>query len=54
VLSTGIEVPLCPDGDTIKVTKNNINEFCDKVLEIRANEAREQVEAIRLGFLTVI
>ena len=54
VLSTGEEVPLCPEGETIKVTKSNIDEFCKKVLEARTNEAKEQVEAIRLGFLTVI
>jgi len=41
VLSSGEEVPLCPDGETIKVTKANIDEFCAKVLEARTNEATE-------------
>jgi len=54
VLSCGDEVPLCDNGENIKVTKTNIGEFIDKVLEARSKEATEQVEAIREGFLKVI
>ena len=54
VLSTGEEVPICPDGENKKVTKSNIDEFCTLVLKARANEATEQVKAIRSGFLQVI
>lgn len=41
VLSCGDEVPLCEDGENIKVTKANVNEFIEKVLEARVNEAAE-------------
>ena len=54
VLSTGEEVPLCPGGESIRVTKQNLPEFVDKVLEARRNEAAVQVEAIRGGFLQVL
>ena len=54
VLSTGEEVPLCPEGDSKKVTKENVQEFCDLVLDVRRHEADQQVEAIREGFLQVI
>ena len=39
VLSSGDEVPLCDGGESIRVTKNNIDEFVAKVLEARHNEA---------------
>ena len=47
-------MPLCSDGESKKVTKANIDEFTELVLEARKNEAKEQVEAIREGFLQVI
>jgi len=54
VLSSGEEVPLCEGGESKKVTKENVTEFTGLVLEARKNEAKEQVEAIREGFLQVI
>jgi len=54
VLSCGDEVPLCPDGENVKVTKANIGEFIEKVLEARSKEAGSQVAVIREGFLKVI
>ena len=54
MLSCGDEVPLCDNGENIKVTKTNIGEFIEMVLEARSKEATEQVEAIREGFLKVI
>lgn len=54
VLSSGEEVPLCEGGETRKVTKANVEEFCQAVLATRAAEAKEQVEAVREGFLRVI
>lgn len=51
VLSCGDEVPLCPDGENIKVTKANIDDFINKVLEAREKEAEEQIKVIREGFL---
>jgi len=54
VLSSGEEVPLCPGGEAIKVTKANIDDFAKQVLEARSKEAAVQVEAIREGFLQVI
>jgi len=47
-------VPLCEGGESKQVTKENIAEFTGLVLEARKNEAKEQVEAIREGFLQVI
>ena len=43
VLSCGDEVPICPDGENIQVTKENISDFVQKVLEVREKEAEEQV-----------
>ena len=54
VLSSGEEVPLCEDGENIKVTKSNVNDFVAKVMEARRNEAAFQVAAVREGFLQVI
>lgn len=54
VLSSGQEVPICPGGESIKVTKANIDEFAAMVLEARSKETTVQVEAIREGFLQVI
>ena len=51
VLSSGQEVPLCEGGESIKVTKANVDEFVQKVLEARKNEALEQVEVVRDGFI---
>lgn len=39
VLSNGDEIPLCDDGETKKVTKENVNEFIDLVVKVRFNEA---------------
>ena len=54
VLSSGEEVPLCEGGETIRVTKNNIDEFIAKVLETRRNEGALQISIIREGFQTVV
>jgi len=54
VLSSGQEVPICPDGETKRVTKENLSEFIEKVIEARRNEAKVQVDAIREGFLKVL
>ena len=54
VLSCGDEVPICEGGEDKQVTKSNINEFINLVIETRRQEAAEQVEAIREGFLKVI
>lgn len=47
MLSCGDEVPLCEDGESIKVTKANIDDFIAKVLEAREKEAEDQVASIR-------
>ena len=49
VLSNGEEVALCPGGGEKQVTKENMNEFIQLVLEARFNEAKEQVAALRKG-----
>lgn len=54
VLSSGEEVPLCAGGESVQVTKDNVDDFVAKVLEARKNEAAEQIKAIREGFLIVI
>lgn len=41
VLSSGEEVPLCEGGESIQVTKANLDEFIAKVLEARAKEAAD-------------
>lgn len=53
VLSSGVEVPLCPDGENIRVTKANLDDFISKTVEARKNEAAEQVAAIREGIRKV-
>ena len=54
VLSSGDEVPLCEGGAERRVTRENLAEFLALVLETRRQEAREQVAAVREGFLTAI
>jgi len=54
VLSNGVQVPLCANGETKKVTKQNLNEFIELVLKIRFNEAHEQVTAIQDGIRMVL
>ena len=49
VLSNGTEVELCPDGESKKVKKDNIDEFINLVLKARFSEATEQVKAIQKG-----
>jgi E3 ubiquitin-protein ligase HERC2 len=39
VISSGEEVPLCPDGENIRVTKENLTDFIDKVLDARRQES---------------
>lgn len=46
VLSNGDEINLCENGDTRKVTKADIEEFINLVIEARFNEASEQNKAI--------
>lgn len=36
VLSSGEEVPLMEDGESVKVTKANIDDFVAKVLQARS------------------
>lgn len=51
VLSSGEEIPLMEDGESVKVTKTNIDDFVAKVLKARSQEATEQIAATREGFL---
>ena len=54
MLSSGEEVPLCDGGESIRVTKSNVEEFIAKVLQTRRDEAAIQVRTIREGFLQVL
>ena len=54
MLSSGEEMPLCEGGAEKPVTDENLAEFLALMLETRRQEAREQVAAVREGFLTVI
>lgn len=49
LLSNGKEVELCPGGKTRKVTKANMEEYINSIVNVRLNEAEKQMRAIREG-----
>lgn len=53
-LSNGEEVELCEGGKQKKVTKENIQEFIDLILEARINENKAQMIAIKEGVELII
>jgi E3 ubiquitin-protein ligase HECTD3 len=52
ILSDGKSVPLCENGENIKVTFDLIDEYKQLMLKSRINEAEKQMNAIKEGFET--
>jgi E3 ubiquitin-protein ligase HECTD3 len=50
ILSNGKSVPLCENGENIKVTFDDIDRYKELILRVRINEAKKQMDAIREGF----
>ena len=53
ILSNGEQVNLKPGEEVEAVTKDNLSEYIDLVLETRFNESREQLDAMREGIKLV-
>lgn len=49
-LSNGETVPICPDGESRKVTYDDIAEYHKLILETRASEGSKQMQSMREGF----
>ena len=43
-------MPVCPDGETRKVTRDNVDEYANLVLKTRTKEASKQLKALKDGF----
>jgi E3 ubiquitin-protein ligase HECTD3 len=50
ILSNGKSVPLCENGENIKVIFDDIDRYKQLVLKARINEAKKQMDAIKEGF----
>mmetsp|Transcript_9491 Transcript_9491/g.9026 ORF Transcript_9491/g.9026 Transcript_9491/m.9026 type:complete len:149 (+) Transcript_9491:6686-7132(+) len=53
-LSDGSEVELCSGGKHLNLTRSNVEEYCKKVVEVRLNESKVQIQAIVEGINFVI
>lgn len=49
ILSNGEEVDLIPGGKNVKVNYSNLNEYIHRTLEVRFNECKKQIKAIKKG-----
>jgi hypothetical protein len=49
ILSNREEVEIIPGGKNIKVNYSNLNEFLERTLEVRLNECKKQIKAIKKG-----
>lgn len=54
LLSDGSTVELIPGGSAIPVTFHQCKLYADALAKVRLNEAREQIEAMREGLLSVV
>lgn len=53
-ISNGEEVELCPGGAEKRVTKENVSEFINLILEARINENKPQMQAVKEGVAKII
>jgi hypothetical protein len=54
LLSDGSQIELIPVGSKIKVTKGNLNQFIELIIDTRINEAHKQMKAVKEGVEYVI
>ena len=54
VLSHGTEVAICNDGYAKQVTRANVTEFINQVVQARQAESKEQISELRRGVRTVL